>query len=316
MSRPERYYEQWPDRGKPEPEGGSRWIYFLIGALIGLCALAACAAAAYAFLLPALEQPTRPAPPAVPTLPGEAETATAEVGQVTEEPPATDPPSPAATATVEPDGDAVRAVFVVDGPDIDGRGDDWPQAPTVRSAFVVHTADGWDGSDDLEATWRLAWDESNLYLLVEVVDDVHVQTQSGTQLFRGDSVEVQVDTNPQANAQRVNPATYQFILSPGDFDGRSPAAVRFRGTQDGNVPEAPGHSVRVAAVQTDEGYMLEAAIPWRDMNVAPQEGMVLGLALNANDNDTPGTARQEVMKSNMPGRTLTNPSTWGTLRLE
>jgi hypothetical protein len=43
--------------------------------------------------------------------------------------------------------------------------------------------------------------------------------------------------------------------------------------------------------------------------------MVMGLALNANDNDTPGTAAQEVMMSHVASRTLTDPTSWGTLTL-
>ena len=35
----------------------------------------------------------------------------------------------------------------------------------------------------------------------------------------------------------------------------------------------------------------------------------------ANDNDTPGTAVQEVMKSHVATRTLTDPTGWGTLTL-
>jgi hypothetical protein len=64
---------------------------------------------------------------------------------------------------------------------------------------------------------------------------------------------------------------------------------------------------------TAVGYNVEEAIPWSDLNLAPVEGLILGLALNANDNDTPGTAVQEVMKSHIASRTLTDPSGWGTL---
>ena len=38
--------------------------------------------------------------------------------------------------------------------------------------------------------------------------------------------------------------------------------------------------------------------------------------LNANDNDTSGTAVQEIMKSHVPSRTLTDPSSWGSLTLQ
>jgi hypothetical protein len=61
---------------------------------------------------------------------------------------------------------------------------------------------------------------------------------------------------------------------------------------------------------------LEAAIPWRDLNLTPSSGLVIGLAVNVNDNDRPGSAVQEMMKSNMAGRRFGDPTTWGTLTLQ
>jgi hypothetical protein len=52
-----------------------------------------------------------------------------------------------------------------------------------------------------------------------------------------------------------------------------------------------------------------------DLAAMTQSGPVLGLALNANDNDTPGTAVQEVMVFNVPGWLFADPSSWGTLKL-
>jgi hypothetical protein len=42
----------------------------------------------------------------------------------------------------------------------------------------------------------------------------------------------------------------------------------------------------------------------------------MGVALNANDDDVPGTAVQEVMMSHVSTRTLRNPTGWGTLTLK
>lgn len=262
--------------------------------------------------------PTLPPPPAIPTLPGSSETATAaalEAGETaTLDPDATQ--APAATVTLPSDSSGISAAFRSNPPAIDGDLGDWPGDPTVSSAHLVYAHDAWDGSDDLEAAWHLGWDEGRFYVAVQVTDDVHVQTQTGAFIYQGDSVELQVDINPEDGATLVNPATSQVILSPGDFAGIPPSAARFRGTNEGELPQAPGHSIDVAARQTADGYVLEAAIPWADLNVTPTTGMRLGLALNANDNDSPGVARQEVMMSSEPGRTLRNPGTWGTLILE
>jgi hypothetical protein len=224
------------------------------------------------------------------------------------------PPAPTVTLPATPEG--AVATYASAAPQVDGALDDWPDGPTIRSAYRVYAYDGWDGSSDLDATWRLSWDEGRLYVAVQVVDDTHVQTQEGPLVYQGDSVELQIDINPEAGATRVNPATTQVILSPGDFASIPPSAARFRGTEGGDLPHTPGHSIDVAARQTPDGYVLEAAIPWANLNLTPAAGMRLGMALNANDNDTPGVARQEVMLSSAEGRTLTNPATWGTLILQ
>ena len=316
MSRPHPYYDRWePEPQEPQPN--RRWLLLALGSVVGACLVVACAAGGYFLLQPILAQPTLPPPPVIPTVPGAAQTATAAAASAEDgaaPPGATQ--APAATVTLPASSGDVVAAYVASPPAIDGSLDDWPASPTVRSAYRVYAFSGWDGSSDLDATWQLAWDEGRLYVAVQVLDDVHVQTQEGALIYQGDSVELQVDSDPEARATRVNPATSQVILSPGNFAGTPPSAARFRGTEEGDLPLAPRHSIEVAARQTADGYVLEAAIPWSDVNLTPAEGMHLGLALNANDNDTPGVARQEVMISSEPGRTLTNPTTWGTLILE
>ncbi len=213
---------------------------------------------------------------------------------------------------------AVDANFATAPPTIDGNLSEWPGTVAATSNNRVYSVAGWDGTADSTAVWQLAWDNGNLYVAVTVTDDTHVQSATGNQIFRGDSVDMQFDTERDADfGNGLSPDDYQITLSPGDFAGRAPSAFRYRGTASGAILDAPGGNiVTVAAQQTATGYTLEAAIPWSDLNLAPSEGLTIGLALNANDNDTPGTAVQEVMMSHMPNRTLTNPTTWGTLTLK
>jgi hypothetical protein len=194
----------------------------------------------------------------------------------------------------------------------------WVGLPVYSSPYVVFTHREWDGSDDLEATWQIAWDDTYLYLLANVTDDLHMQTQTGRTAYLGDSMELQLDTARMSSLRStLDPNTFQISLSPGDFAAIPPSAWRFQGTADGQMLDAPSpHGILVAAQRSQNGYILEAAIPWRDINLRPSIGMVLGLAVNFNDNDRPGTAVQEMMKSNAPNRRYGDPVTWGTLRLE
>jgi hypothetical protein len=222
---------------------------------------------------------------------------------------------PAATATIATTVEGIPVERIDTTPIIDGVLSEWSDVPATTSQYRVFSSDGWDGTDDLDAVWRLAWDEQNLYLAAEVEDDVHVQTQTGNQIFRGDSLDIQIDTNPAAGARRVNPQTFQIIFSPGNFTTLSPTFFRFQGTASGAIVDAPPAAIRVAAQKVTGGYLLEAAVPWSALDTTPREGLVLGVALNANDNDTPGTAVQEVMMSHVSARTLLDPSTWGAMTL-
>lgn len=222
---------------------------------------------------------------------------------------------PAGAGTAEAN---IQAIRLESGPVIDGRLDEWQGLPlATESAYLVYKKEDWNGTSDLTAAWWLGWDSANLYVAVEVVDDQHVQTQTGNLTYLGDSLEMQIDTDRAGDFQSttLSPDDFQLVLSPGNFANLTAEVFRFRGTDEGQMPDNPGHSIQVASQRTTTGYWLEAAIPWGDLSVTPQPNMVLGLNLNANDNDTADTAAQEVMMSNVSTRTFRNPATWGTVTL-
>jgi hypothetical protein len=315
----------WAGLPPEQPGNQDRWLTWLAAGAAILAILCLCSAGAFLVAREFLFVSTPPPVPAIPTLPGSAPTA----GENTDQPPATtaDPTStPALIATITRPGQPTGQVAAVAGVEaqrlsapvvIDGVLSEWQGEPSYVSAFRVFSVQNWDGSDDLTAIWQLSWDENNLYLGVQVTDDIHVQTQSGNQLFRGDSVDVQFDTDRSGDlGDGLSQDDFQITFSPGDFAALPPSAFRFQGTDNGRILDAPGgHHVTLESRRNAEGYTLEAAVPWSDLNLTPAPGLIIGLALNANDNDTPGTAVQEVMKSHVATRTLTDPSGWGTLTL-
>ncbi len=222
---------------------------------------------------------------------------------------------PIITVTSPPVGsisaEKVTEPFIIDG-DLNG----WSDISTYTSAYRVFNQTWWDGSDDLTVFWRLGWDNINLYVSAVVIDDVHVQTQQAQTAFRGDSLELQIDTDRIGDlTERINLDDYQIILSPGDFETIAPGAFRYQGNLAHKMAGLPGNSIAVSAVRTAEGYVLEAAIPWDDIDIRPIDNMVLGVTLNANDTDVQGAAVQVVMKSSSPSRLFDQPDSWGELFL-
>jgi len=211
----------------------------------------------------------------------------------------------------------VTAVQLATPPVIDGRLDEWAAVTPILSAYQVYQDPAWDETDDLTVTWRLGWDSQYLYFAVSVLDDIHAQSQTDSQIFRGDSVEVQLDTNRTEDfAPELKADDFQLTFSPGGFNTLPPSAYLWQGEAN-EFAGVAADGIVIEATQTGEGYDLEAAVPWSDLGISdPAVGLIIGVALNATDNDQPGEALQEVFKSHVETRLFANPTSWGTLTLE
>ena len=199
-------------------------------------------------------------------------------------------------------------------PGIDGSLGDWPGLPLAISA-VAYRAENWSGAADHSATFALAWDSQNLYLAARVLDDTHVQTQTGNTLFRGDSLELLLDADLSGDfdAAALDGDDYQLGLSPGANRASPEAYLWFPAARTG-LPVGIGLAAR--ADSPGPGYLIEASIPWAVFGLAPAANSHYGFVLSASDNDNAGTAEQQSMISTEAGRRLTNPTTWGTLILD
>ncbi len=221
-------------------------------------------------------------------------------------------PSPTLSPlSARPNGTPVRAAYLATAPTIDGILSEWTSPPYTADQIVFGAA-AWTGTSDLSATFFIGWDAGNLYLAAHVRDDRHVQTASGRYLYKGDDVEIQLDADLAGDyySTVLSADDYQIGLSPGDFAARPTEVYRWYPS------EASLPTVTVAARKTDQGYDLEARIPWSVFDVTPASGASYGFALSFSDNDLAGSAVQQSMVSNVPTRRLLNPTTWGTLILE
>ena len=74
-------------------------------------------------------------------------------------------------------------------------------------------------------------------------------------------------------------------------------------------------NVSIASRAREDGYIVEAGIPWSVFDVSPTEGQHFGFAYSISDNDNPNKNVQQSMISFVPIRTLSDPTTWGDLTL-
>jgi hypothetical protein len=167
---------------------------------------------------------------------------------------------------------------------IDGKADDaaWKEAASTGPFVDVGTGKP-DSSFPVQGSAKLAWDDKNLYVLFEVTDpDVvggfttpdkqpnEFTVQKQPKLWTKDTVEIMVDPDGDGDNQdyyeiQINPQNKTFTTQydgynvpksdPNgpygheDWDPKMKSAVVVRGTIDKSGDK-------------DEGYVVEAAIPW------------------------------------------------------
>ncbi len=208
---------------------------------------------------------------------------------------------------------SVDASFLNKPPVLDGIWDEWTtKAYSVTN--LVYGADQMTDWNDLGGSFRIGWDDKYLYLAVKVGDDSYVQRDTLADIYRGDSIEISLDTElqPDFDSRDLNSDDYQVRISPGNPDPgkHMEAFLWFPRNIGGSLPK-----VKIAAVGGENIYRLETAIPWSVYGITPQPGMHFGFALRVNDDDDVDLDIQQSAVSNVPHASPADPTTWGDLVL-
>lgn len=234
------------------------------------------------------------------------------------------PPTPTAnptntslpTSTPVRPGPIVNAYFLNSKPVLDGNWGDWkPYSREYGMDHVVYGASNWEGAEDLQASYMLGWDASYLYVGVKVRDDNYVQYATGAEIYKGDSVELLIDTNLMGDfyAKYLSSDDFQLGISPGyeSTSGPKEAYLWYPSSAAGTKDV-----VEIATELEDELYRVEFKIPWSMIGVTPYAGMRLGFTIAVNDNDSPEQKIQQTMMSNNKYRTgFSDPTYWGEMIL-
>jgi hypothetical protein len=233
--------------------------------------------------------------------------------------PPTATPTQAPTATRSYAGPGMRPKFSMVGnffnsaPRIDGSLEEW-QFDRYLIESVVYGNNNYKGSNDLSGRAMVGWDRQNLYLGIRVLDQKYVQNASGKNIFKGDSLDILLDTDVASDfyLAALNRDDFQIGISPGSpVPNEDPQAyLWFPASLEGKKDQ-----IKVASRWRGDGYIVEAAIPWSLFDVEPYNGQHFGFAFSISDNDNPNQNIQESMVSYVPIRTLDDPTTWGDLTL-
>lgn len=197
---------------------------------------------------------------------------------------------------------------------VDGNFDDW-YSNQYNVWNVVYGSDKWIGLSDTGATYRIAWTPWYLYVGVRVYDERYVQNaETGQDIYLGDSIEILFDADlcGDYSTASLNRDDFQIGISPGRGGITGDKEVyKWFPRPAGSISSM----IDVASVSQDDGYQIEAAIPWTIFGIVPIPGYTYGFALSVSDNDDESENLQESMVSCVATRKLTNPTTWGTIIL-
>jgi hypothetical protein len=184
----------------------------------------------------------------------------------------------------------------------------------------------------------LLTDAANLYLACDVSGDNNPMVNGGKdvrQLFAtGDSVDLQLATDPRAAADRTEAAVGDLRLLISVFEGK-PVAVLYRwkvrADREPVTFTCPwrSHTVdrvevladaRINIARRGGGYVLEAAVPLAVLGFAPQAGQTYPVDLGVVFSDAKGdnraarvywANRATGLVNDVPGEVMASPQMWG-----
>lgn len=128
-------------------------------------------------------------------------------------------------------------------------------------------------SADLSGFYKIHWDANNLYLWVEVTDDV-VLNDNSPSFVHDDGVSVYLDGgNEKAAGYDANDHNFTFRWNDTNI-------------RHGNMLNPAGVVKEEQLIQG--GYAMEISIAWSLIGVPPAEGNTIGLDIHLNDDDDGG----------------------------
>ncbi len=169
---------------------------------------------------------------------------------------------------------------------VDGDLTDWPVGESIVLDDVKHIDYGTvSNKDDLSATAALLWDEEYLYVSADVRDDELVAKRTVRYSYKDDLLELFMDLDGDGFHWK-NPRDPQFGFS---FDPKTkhPRLYNWGTGEEILLSEA----TKVAMNWKTDGYIIEAALPWKAFGIIPENPLEFGLTPAVHDADAKEEAK-------------------------
>lgn len=176
-------------------------------------------------------------------------------------------------------------------PVIDGDCSEWdnlPGAITLDASHVTWGKPQYQGEDDLSGTVKICYDANYFYFMVEVIDE-SIKVASDKNIFISDHIELDFAPNFNENGKGRQPADWRIIgFTPGTLEETGDPLL----DMDADAlmafpPNLAWSGIDVESCVTEDGYILEARIPWKVLGVKGpiQPGRVFGMDIHISDSD-------------------------------
>jgi len=134
--------------------------------------------------------------------------------------------------------------------------------------------------EDVSANASAMWDDKNLYLRIEVTDDVQDQSGQGMEMVNGDSILLYFDTGNDKDAARMeDDIRYCLGLTK---DGTASFINLVTGVASNRV------NGQVLRDEQSKKTRYEVSIRWTDMKMEATAGQFVGMNIAVNDSDGEG----------------------------
>jgi len=189
-------------------------------------------------------------------------------------------------------------------PVIDGKIDDIWSIASIQTIGTKIDGEALTGPGDCSGQFRLLYDTDNLYLLVDVSDDVLVQDSDAAQGWLDDRIEVFIDGDNSKNAAQDGKNDYQYCFRWNHGQVEVPV--------EWYLPPNSLTGVNYGIANTPSGYLVEIKLPWLTMIGTPVPvGKLIGIDVMIDDDDNGGDRDSQVSWHLSSGSPHT-PSLWGT----
>lgn len=203
-----------------------------------------------------------------------------------------------------PSNKVVAVPKALPGLALDGTTRNWPPRPAepIESSRLVLG----NPNPNLRGDFRLCWDETNLYFLIQVKDVTPGRNEHEPKSFwSGDNVELFIGTQQPGQKGSMIFSDRQILLGAGKKPGV------FIGDHADEASKC--RSLVVQDVSRD-GYVASISIPWEVLGVKPSPGLELLFDVGI-DNSDDGKARKQQLMWNGTAENNGSRENWGRARL-